>query len=208
MWHEALRDRRRRWTIVLGGLAAFWLLTLVILPLLFGERDSHGALIAKGDDGDEYRTGVLDPEAVDAARQFGGAPVLWLGEQFRDLKLADWQETPGGLLLVYGSCVAARGEREPSCVPPLTIQNFEPGRIPEVARVDPVEFRGIDRTAGEAGVTAAVLWLPGGSNTKVYVTTHVVGDVMEEALQALRTANHEVLGYAEVPAGGPLSAIE
>lgn len=203
-----MRDRRRRWLIVLGGLAASWLLTLVVLPLLIGDDDDHGDLIMKGDDGDEYRTGVLDPEAVDAAREFAGAPVLWLGEEFRNLKLAGWQEMPGGLLLVYGHCAAARGESEPSCVAPLTIQSFEPGRIPEVARVDPVEFRGIDRTAGEDGVTAAVLWLPGGSTIKVYVTTQVVGDVLEEALQALRTANHDPLGFPAVGPNEPLSAIE
>lgn len=203
-----MRNRRRRWLIVLGGLVVFWLLTLVVLPLLFGETADHGALITKGEDGDEYRTGVLDPEAVDAARQFAGMPVLWLGETFRDLKLDHWQEMPGGVLLVYGSCAPGRWEAEPSCVAPLTIQNFVPGHIPEIARVDPVEFRGIDRTAGEAGVTAAVLWLPGGSTTKVYVTTQVVGDVLEEALQALRSANHAALGYPAVPAGGPLSVIE
>lgn len=121
------------------------------------------------------------------------------------------QHVEAGLfLLVYGDCEAAPGNSEPSCVAPLQIQVRPPGAIPGIARVDPVPFRGVERTVGElAGPPdpdwSSVLWLPGSATVKLYVSLDPQGEIMEAALQQLHTANHAVLGR---PAIGPGEALD
>ena len=125
-------------------------------------------LLACGRNGEDgpICSGELNPEAAVAARGYRASVVLWLGESFQDLHLTHTEPLNGGdgLLLVYGGCQKSLG-REGGSTPPLQIQAYPPGGIPEIARVDPVPFRGIDRTPGEPGAlsaSSAVLWLPNG----------------------------------------------
>ena len=139
--------------------------------------------------------------------------MLWLGESFHGLNLThtDYINGGPGLVLVYGGCQKALGS-EGGTAPPLQIQAYPPGGIPEVARGwEPIPFRGIDRTTGGLGelrASSAILWLPNGDTIKLYSQSWLLEEVsLDDLLGGLETANHETLGLGAVGSGGSLGSL-
>lgn len=192
------------------GAAAIVLVAAAVMCT--GSTEDNGRLVARMDDGSTLFEGRPSPDAIAAARSSRQGVVLWLGESFRGLNLTGAQESGGDLVLVYGACMAPPGSNEPSCVPPLAIRLAPRGAVPGLARVDPKLFRGVYRTAGETAPNAdpghsAILWLPNGWTAKLYVNTAVAGPLLEEALMALSTANHEATGLSPIGPGESLLTI-
>lgn len=170
-----------------------------------------GELVAQLDDGSEIWTGELDRDALSRAPAVNDLPILWLGDEFEGYALTQFVNTASEWLLVYGACRASPGP-EPSCVPPIQIQVRPPGGIPPEGYFSPEPFRGVERTPGERGIRPGgteswVIWLPGGSTVKVYVSEYVVGDVTDALLARLMSANHEAMGYAAVGPGDSLAGM-
>ncbi len=189
------------------------LLVALLVGLVAGrcwrQGDPGGELVAELDDGSEIWTGELNTDALDRAPSVGNVPILWLGESFDGYALTRLARVPTGWHLVYGACKPSGGW-EPSCVPPIQIQIRPKGGIPPEGYFSPEPFRGVERTPGERGVqrdgtVSWAIWLPGGSTVKVYVSEYVIGDVTEALLEALRSANHQAMGYAEVGQGASLA---
>lgn len=172
--------------------------------------DPGGRLVAELEGGGEIWTGELDEEAFEEAQAVTELPILWLGEQFAGFALTTFQVHNGVWLLVYGDCKPPRGP-EPSCVSPIQIQMRPRGGIPG-NNTGPGPFRGVTKTPGESGpgtggTASWVIWLPGGSTAKVYVSEYAVGDITDDLMDALRSANHGAMGYAEVGPGGSLAGM-
>lgn len=192
------------------GIAAISLVAAAVMCT--GSTEDNGRLIARLDDGSTLFEGRVSPDAIAAARSSRQGVVLWLGESFRGMNLTGAQDAGGGLVLVYGDCLAPPGSSDPSCVPPLAIRLSPRGVVPGLARVDPKLFRSVYRTAGEAGPNAdpghsAIVWLPSGWTAKLYVNAAVAGPVLEEALMALSTANHGAMGFSPIGPGESLLTI-
>ncbi len=183
----------------------YWLVGLCTEP-----TDPGGELVVRLEDGDEIWTGELDETALADAPAVNDIPILWLGEEFEGYALTRFASVPSGWHLVYGACKVDSGP-EPSCVPPIQVQIRPRGGIPPAGYFSPEPFRGVERTPGEVnlpnGTTSWVVWLPGGSTVKVYVSEYVVGDITEHLMEALRSANHEAMGYGEVGPGASLAGM-
>ena len=172
--------------------------------------DVGGKLVAKLEGGSEIWTGELDEEALVEAPAVNDIPILWLGEEFEGYALTRFASNPSGWHLVYGACKVSPGP-EPSCVPPIQIQIRPPGGIPPAGYFSPQPFREIMRTPGERnlpnGTSSWVIWLPGGSTIKVYISEYAVGEITERLMANLQSANHEAMGYPEVGPGGSLAGM-
>jgi hypothetical protein len=172
--------------------------------------DPGGELVAELDDGSEIWTGELDGDALTQAPRVADIPILWLGAKFEGYALTGFASIASGWVLVYGACRASPGP-EPSCVPPIQVQIRSAGGIPPEGYFSPEPFRGVERTPGERGIRDGteswVIWLPGRSTVKLYVSEYVVGDITEALMDVLSSANHEAMGYPEVGPGGSLAAM-
>ena len=173
--------------------------------------DPGGQLVAELEGGSEIWTGELDEDAPAEAATVNDIPILWLGEEYAGYALTRFASIPTGWHLVYGACKVSPGP-EPSCVPPIQVQIRPRGGIPPAGYFNPEPFRGVERTPGERGIQTGateswVIWLPGGSTVKVYVSEYVVGDITDELMEALSSANHEAMGYAEVGPGESLAGM-
>src|SRR5829696_4341066 len=63
---------------------------------------------------------------IDAARQFDGYPLYWLGDRFERWDLEHVEVSPTSFsTFVYGRCTP-HGADEPSCSPPLQVQKSSP----------------------------------------------------------------------------------
>lgn len=200
----------RRVTLGLG-LAAAVVVALVVGWRFFGDGDDPGGeLVVRLEGGTEVWTGELDVDAYREAQAVTDLPMLWLGEEFEGYALTHMQVHANVWLLVYGDCQSG-SRSEPSCLSPIQIQMRPKGGIPGNLS-GPGRFRGVNLTAGESGhgdpgTDSAVVWLPGGSTAKVYVWTYVTGDITDRLMQALRSSNHDAMGYAEVGPGESLAGM-
>jgi hypothetical protein len=146
----------------------------------------------------QYCEGNLDPEAARTAAEFGGFPILWLGEDFIGYKLTSVGDIFGGdLSLVYGSCERAPGTT--SCTPPLVIINRGPSS-PGAGGREPFE-RGL--TTSGAGVGSTTLWTMGGLAIEVQSNS----DIRDKIIQALIISNAHNFGLPEIRPGESLDAL-
>lgn len=155
-----------------------------------------------------YSEGKLNDEAVSNAREYTGAPLLWLGEEFDGMRLTHAESRYGIFTLVYGDCDSYKANpREPSCMPAVTLQLKGQGLMPAVTALTPQagrkasveEVRGVEVYVDSPnlvvqygnGMTLTAFNLPG--NTSAF-------------LQSLQSANHKALGLEAVGRGEQLDA--
>ncbi len=185
-----------------------------------GDEPQPGKAYKVADSANSH-SGVLDPRAVETARTWDQAGVLWLGEQFEGLYLTKAQTVEyvlsaamtgekedrlaRSLYLIYGECTPLDTGDGPSCVPPLQVIVRTPNAIPQpeaIRRQDgfsnPYRVRGVPAMDLQ---TATTLWLSDGTT----VTVHADPDVRVAAVQALMSANHAALGMAQVDSGEDLA---
>lgn len=191
--------------VLLGLGVAAWLFVRSL-----GPDDPGGEFVADTGGGSEVWTGELNREAFESAQVFTELPILWLGEEFEGFALTRFRSNPNGQHLVYGACKPSSGS-EPSCVPPIQIQVWAAGKIPPQGYFGPEPFRGLTRTQGERnpsnGTASWIVWLPGGTTVKVYVSEYAVGEITERLMTALHSANHDAMGYTEVGPGESLAGM-
>jgi hypothetical protein len=187
-----------------------------------GEKPAPGRTYRVADPANSH-PGVLDRGAVEVARTWDKARVLWLGEQFQGLNLTKAQtveyvlraEMTGekedrlasSLYLIYGECTPLDTGDGPSCVPPLQVIVRTPNAIPQPEAIQrqagfstPYRVRGVPAMDLQ---TATTLWMPDGTT----VTVHADPDVRVAAVQALMSANHAALGMGELKSGDDLASL-
>jgi hypothetical protein len=167
--------------------------------------------------------GELETESVLQAATYQAMPVLWLDTSFEGLNLVDFDDRitnipvnlpwAGGRMrtqlagLVYGTCKPKLAWDESSCPPPLSIAINGPGLSPPVDEIElhadwstPYKVRGAPAIDVETGT---ILFFENG----VPITVQSDSDIRQKAIQALRLANAEALGIADIGPGEDLSTL-
>jgi hypothetical protein len=66
-----------------------------------------------------------DPKTLDELRNSTGAPIYWLGDSYRGLPLVHVAHFGARSDFIYGDCTPGPpGSDEPSCVPPIDVQQW------------------------------------------------------------------------------------
>ena len=126
---------------------------------------------------------------IDAARQFDGYPLYWLGDRFERWDLEHVEVSPTSFsTFVYGRCTP-HGADEPSCSPPLQVQ-IQPlcAHLEVVARA-PIWLHRRVRGAPVGRIDGAPVLFTSRAQVKVYRGEGSDAGAPLRALRALRSIN-------------------
>jgi len=149
-----------------------------------------------------------DAVGTDAARQFDGYPLYWLGDRFEGWDLAHVDVSPTSFsTFVYGTCTP-HGADEPSCSPPLQLQ-IQPlcAHLAVVARARIWRHRRV-RGAPVGTIDSAPVLFTSRAQVKVYRGEGSDAGAPLRALRALRSINAvEPVIRAHGPIPGPAPGV-
>jgi hypothetical protein len=149
----------------------------------------------------------LDDEAVALLTEFEGYPLFWLGETFQGFQLSGAQVSGNSVTVTYGGCTLSekelRSEEGGSCVFPIAIIIDAPGAIPGPEGI-PDQPSALPHERGLVAwhnQSATTLWVAG----SVAITVFSNPDDRSDAIDALRTSNHNALRIDPIREGAVIS---
>lgn len=195
---------------------ANWLVVASVLVVAFGLAIVAYAYATNSEPGQRgWLVGELSPEAVELVRTYDAMPIMWLGEEVAGHYLTHaevvtfaspfgrGEEEGTSLFLIYGTCNPGRGESA-GCSTPVQITISGPGLVPAPLDLDGaianIRSRRDEESPGMDDDPR--FWFENGVVLKIKAPRAMRAEV----IAALRSANHEAMGYAAVEPGEPLTS--